>query len=75
MRIDELLKSAQRRRFAAMPETDALTEEDGLQEACLLDVHYALKESRLAMLFDLRQALQFRMPEVGVLVIRGGSPR
>ena len=71
MTIDELLKSPKRRDHAAMPETDALTEIDGLQEADLVDVKPVVGEASLAVLFDLRTALQFRMANTAVLVMRG----
>jgi hypothetical protein len=71
MTIDELLRSPQRRDHAAMPEADALTEVDGLQEADLVDARFIAGEASLAVLFDLRTALQFRMANTAVLVMRG----
>ena len=70
MTIDELLRSPQRRDHAAMPETDALTELDGLQEADLVDARFVASEASLAVLFDLRGSLQFRMANVAVLAMR-----
>lgn len=70
MSIDELLRSSSRREHAAMPESDALTEVDGLQEADLVDARFLAGESSLALLFDLRTALQFRMANTAVLVLR-----
>jgi hypothetical protein len=51
MRIEELLVDPRRREHAAMPEADALTEIDALQEAQLLDVRLdALRSTVLAAL-------------------------
>ena len=46
MSIDELLRSSSRREHAAMPESDALTEVDGLQEADLVDARFLAGECR-----------------------------
>lgn len=70
MTIDELLRSSRRRDFAAMPESDALTEEDALLEAGLLDIRFSLAEARIDPLFDLRVAWQFRVSDAAVLVLR-----
>ena len=70
MTIDELLRSPERRDCAAMPETDALTEVDGLQEADLVDARLDVAGSLFVMLFDLRTALGFRMANTAVLVMR-----
>jgi hypothetical protein len=67
--ILELLASPGRREFAGEPETDALTEVDGLQEADLLDVRYSLDDAKLAMLFDIRIALGFRLANTAVLIM------
>jgi hypothetical protein len=68
--LEELLRNPRRRAYAALPETDALTEPDGLQEADLVDVRLLGDEGSLAILFDLRTALQFRMANTAVLVMR-----
>ncbi len=70
MSINDLLNSSTRRDNAAMPESDALVEIDALQEADLVDVRFDVSGSSLAMLFDLRSALQFRLANTAVLVIR-----
>lgn len=70
MTIDELLRCQQRRGYACMPEADALTEVDCLQEADLVDARLLVDEGSLAVLFDLRSALQFRMANTAVLVLR-----
>lgn len=71
MTVDELLRNPRRRDYAAAPETDALVVVDGLLEADLLDIRLVLTEVSLALLFDLRNALRFRMPDMAVLVMRG----
>jgi hypothetical protein len=71
--IEELLRDPQRRVHAAMPESDALTEEDILNEADLREIRYELNPSSLLVLLDLRVALQFRIPNVAVLAFRGVS--
>jgi hypothetical protein len=68
--IDELLTDPHRRSYAAIPETDALTEENGLQESDLVDAKFSLFGDSLAMLFDLRVSLGFRMANTAVLVMR-----
>jgi hypothetical protein len=68
--IDELLNSPLRFEYAAMPESDALTEEDSLREADLLDVRVNVTTGTLALLFDLRVALGFRMADTAVLAMR-----
>jgi hypothetical protein len=55
--IDELLTDLHRRKYAATPESDALTEENGLQEADLVDAKFGLLGDSLATLFDLRMSL------------------
>jgi hypothetical protein len=71
--IEELLLDPQRRQHAAMPETDALTIENALQEADLRSIRYDLNSTSLLLLLDLRNALQFRLPDVGILALRGIS--
>lgn len=70
MSIDELLSSPVRRDHAAMPEMDALVDCDALEEADLVDVRFGADDSSLAMLLDLRTALQFRLANTAV-VLRG----
>jgi hypothetical protein len=71
MRISELLNSPTRRDHAAMPEMDALVDLDALQEADLVDARFDAESSSVVMLFDLRTALQFRLANTAVLVLRG----
>jgi hypothetical protein len=82
MRIDELLDDPRRREQAAMPEADALTETDALQEAQLLDVRLDALRSTVWLLFDCRGALQIQMGNTAVIVAYGlhrlswvGQPR
>jgi hypothetical protein len=82
MRIDELLDDPRRHGHAAMPEADALTETDALQEAELLDVRLDALRSTVSLLFDCRGALQIRMGNTAVIVGHGvhriswvGQPR
>jgi hypothetical protein len=71
MSIDELLNDPARRDQAAMPEMDALVDGDALQEGDLVDVRFDADGSSVAMLLDLRAALQFRVASTAVLVLRG----
>jgi len=73
MTIDELLQSTSRFELGSMPEADALTELDALQEADLADVQVDAEHGVVALLFDLRSALQFRMANTAVLVLRGAT--
>jgi hypothetical protein len=50
---------------------DPLTEEGALQEAQLLDVRFDAMSGIIAVLFELRLALQLREGNTGVLVARG----
>jgi hypothetical protein len=59
MRIDKLLEDPGRREHAAMPEADALTDTDALQEATLLEVRLDALRSTVWLLFDCRGAVQF----------------
>lgn len=69
--IEDLLRSDERwREFAAQPEMDPLTEDDALQEAQLLDVRFDALRSQVALLFELRVALQLREANTGLLVAR-----
>jgi hypothetical protein len=71
MRIEELLVDPRRREHAAMPEADALTEVDALQEAQLLDVRLDALRSTVWLLFDCRGALQIEMGNTAVIVAYG----
>lgn len=71
MTIEALLDDPARRAYGAQPEADLLTERDALQEADLVGIRVDAGESRVAVLFDLRQALQFREGDTAVLVARG----
>ncbi len=54
-----------------MPEVNPLTEEDALQEAQVLDIRVDALIGVVAILFELRQALQLREANTGVLVAHG----
>lgn len=71
MNIEDLLNDVERRRFAAQPEADPLTEPGALREAQLLDVRLTAVTSTVGLLFDLRTALQFMMGNTAVLVAHG----
>jgi hypothetical protein len=70
MSVTELLNDPARRDHAAMPEMDALVDADALQEADLVDVRFDAGSSSVALLLDLRTALQFRLANTAVLVLR-----
>lgn len=70
MRAIDLLDDPDRRSYAAMPEMDALTEEGALQEAALVDVRFDAITRTVAMIFDLRGALQLREGTVAVVIGR-----
>ncbi len=71
MIVSDVIHDPSRRTFAARPEMDPLTEEGALQEAALVDMRLIAAESILAVLFDLRMALQLRMGNTAILVARG----
>lgn len=71
MTIEELFSDVGRRRFAAQPEMDPLTEPDALQEAQLLDIRVHALTSAVALLFDLRTALQFMEGNTALLIAHG----
>jgi hypothetical protein len=59
------------RRFAVQPEMDALSEADALQECQLLDVRFNAVAGQLGLLFELRNALQLRGGNTGLIVASG----
>lgn len=72
MKIDDLfLMDATLRAHASRPEVDPLTEEDALQEAQVLDVQFDAVAGVAGILLELRQALQLREANTGVLIARG----
>lgn len=71
MTIEKLLTSGAPRQYGAQLEMDPLTEEDALLEAQLLDVRFDALRCTLALLFELRLALQLREGNTGVLVAHG----
>lgn len=71
MKLEDLFTDADRRRFAAQPEMDPLTEASALQEAQLLGVRVHALTSTVGLLFDLRTALQFMEGNTALLIVRG----
>jgi hypothetical protein len=71
MTIEELLTIAPRRFDVAEPEADALRDLDALQEADLVDVRVSAQSATVAVLLDLRTALQYRHANTAVLAWRG----
>lgn len=67
----ELLAGRSLEALVGKPEMDALTEADALQEAQLIEVVFDAVTRRLGLLFDLRQALQLRSANTGLLVFVG----
>lgn len=68
---DLLLPDPRLRAYASLPEMDPLTEEDALQETQVLDVRFDALAGVAGILFELRQALQLREANTGVLVAQG----
>lgn len=74
MKIDYLLGlTPALRKHSSRPEADPLTEDDALQEAQLLDIRFDAIAGVVGILFELRQALQLREANTGVLVAHGVS--
>lgn len=67
----ESLIHEEARQFAAQPEMDPLTEADALAETQVLSVHFDALTLTLALLFEMRMALQLRESNTGLLVARG----
>jgi hypothetical protein len=70
MKINDLILDRAIPGRASSPEMNPLTEEDALQEAQLLDLRFDVLTGVMGVLFELRQALQLREANTGVLVIR-----
>lgn len=69
MLLEDLLVGPMK--VGGVPEMDALTESGALQESQLLDVRVCALTSTVALLFDLRTALQLRDANTAVIVARG----
>jgi hypothetical protein len=68
----QLVTSNMASALASTPlDSDPLRAEDALQEAQLVNLSFDAIESRVALLFDLRTALQLRLGNAGILVLRG----
>jgi hypothetical protein len=70
MRALDLFHDPRRRSYASMPEMDALTEPDALQEAALVDVRLSALDNSVGLLFDLRGALQLQDGDTAILIAR-----
>jgi hypothetical protein len=66
----EFLRTSRTTPFLADIESDPLRDEDALCEGGLLDFLFDPVRSRVGLLFDLRGALSFRRPTVGLLIAR-----
>lgn len=66
--IQEFARGAWRREYGSKPEMDPLTEDDALMEAQVLDIQLDALRGRVAVLFELRLALQLREGNTGLLV-------
>jgi hypothetical protein len=73
MLASDLFTDPTRRSYAAMPEMDALTEQDALLEAALVDVDVDVVQGAAGLLFDLRGAVSFQEGNTAVLIARGVS--
>lgn len=69
MIIEELIHR-DAREFAAVPEMNPLTESDALAEAQVLSVQFDALTLTLAVLFEMRTALQLRESNTGLLIAR-----
>lgn len=69
--LRNIARDAWRREYGSKPEMDPLTEEDALLEAQVLDIEIDALRSRVAILFELRLALQLRDGNTGLLVLDG----
>ncbi|HEX2050729.1 MAG TPA: hypothetical protein VHJ34_08875 [Actinomycetota bacterium] len=70
-KIEDLFCLPERKTFAAKPEMDPLTEGASLMESRLIGVRFDAVASIAGLLFDLRQAIQLRLANTGVLIVRG----
>lgn len=69
--IRQLVEGPWRREYGSKPEMDPLTEEDALMESQVLDVRFDTLRGRVAVLFELRLALQLREGNTGLLIADG----
>ncbi|HEX2294068.1 MAG TPA: hypothetical protein VHN37_02035 [Actinomycetota bacterium] len=70
LKIEDLFLLSERRSLAEKPEMDPLTEDDALMESQLIDLRYDPVTSTTGLLFDLRQAIQLRLANTGVVIVR-----
>lgn len=71
MYIRELFVTAEESLVLARPESDPLREQDSLQEAQVVEFRLDATSQIAGVIFDLRQALQLREANTGVLMARG----
>jgi hypothetical protein len=69
--IQEFARGPWHREYGSKPEMDPLTEDDALMEAQVLDVQLDALRRRVAVLFELRLALQLREGNTGLLIADG----
>lgn len=69
--ISDFAQGPWHRHYGSKPEMDPLTEDDALMEAQVLDIRLDALRSRMAILFELRLALQLREGNTGLLVADG----
>jgi hypothetical protein len=69
--IEKFITPPQRHVHLPMPDSDALTEVDALQEAEIIDVRFSLDDASIGLLLDLRVALEFMTGNVAVLALWG----
>jgi hypothetical protein len=70
IRLIDLFNDPSRRRYAAIPEMDALEESDALVEAELSDIRIDVSKGDVGLILDLRGALHFRAGNSGLLIVR-----
>jgi hypothetical protein len=73
MRLYDLFMSGLAGEMLTKPEVDPVTERGALQEAQLVEARLDVSTGRLGLLFDLRQSLQLRTGNTGLLVFQGVS--
>jgi hypothetical protein len=71
MTLRDLIAGTPVTAMVGLPEMDPLTEEDALRDAQLNEVLHDAVNMRVGMLFDLRGAMQLRMANTGLIVLRG----
>lgn len=70
MMISEFLTNSRRFEGYDLPEMDALTEPEALDEAALIDMRFNAVDSSAWLLFDCRGALQVRAGNTAIVVLK-----